>query len=116
MTYKFRGISVYDNQFVYGSLIKKRNGEYYIQDDNGLGSDVITETIGEYILTIRGVDFYEGDFVKKWGQESPTILLEKKEHSDEYDSYFGYNIDSSCRNAILIGNVHENPSIDYIVY
>ena len=114
MIYKFRGISVHDNQFVYGSLIKKRNGEYYIQDDNGLGSDVVTETIGEYILTIGGVDFYGGDFVKKYGYESPITLLEKKEHSDEWDRYFGYNIDSSFNNAILVGNIHENPELNKI--
>ena len=115
MNYKFRGTSVYDNQFVYGSLIKKRNGEYYIQDDNGLGSDVVTETIGEYILTIGGVDFYEGDFVKRWGSESPITLLEKKEFSDENDKYFGYNISYTDTNAILIGNKYDNPNfLNYI--
>ena len=66
MTYKFRGISVYDNQFVYGSLIKKRNGEYYIQDDNGLGSDIVTESISPYIgrNDDNGREMYNSDTVK----------------------------------------------------
>lgn len=66
MEYKFRGICVYDSQFVYGSLIKKRNGDYYIQDDSGLGSDIVTESISPYIgrNDDNGVEMYSGDTVK----------------------------------------------------
>ncbi len=48
----FRGKTIYDNEFVYGSLIKKRYNvfaDWMIQDCEGLSSDVITETIGQYV-------------------------------------------------------------------
>lgn len=55
------------SDYVYGCLIKKRYNvlaDWMIEDENGLGSDVITESIGQYsgVDDRDGVQIFEGDF------------------------------------------------------
>jgi len=65
---KFRGRDITNNEFVYGYLIKKRNHalcEYMIQEENGLCSDIITESIGQFTGEVdeNGIEIYEGDYI-----------------------------------------------------
>jgi len=123
---KFRGLT-FDGKFVYGSLIKKRFtafAEWMVEDENGLGSDVITETIGQFtgLKDKNGNEIYEGDINKsglavKWSQLicrfglfSQTgwyeeiwadYFLSESEPTREWKTSF----------IEIIGNIHENPEL-----
>jgi uncharacterized phage protein (TIGR01671 family) len=128
---KFRGKSTHANQWVYGSLIKKRHGiaDWYIQDDSGVGSDVITDTIGQFtgLKDKNGNDIYEGDVIEYKYQddlenygfgvcygyvsfEKSSFVVKQKGFDYEKAKYepctlYSWINDEKCE---LIGNIHEN--------
>ena len=65
----FRGKANHDNKFVYGCLLKKRYNliaDWMIEDTNGLASDVVTETIGQYVNLVDSTNekLFVGDLFK----------------------------------------------------
>lgn len=132
---KFRAMPTYKGGFVYGSLIKKRHtglAEWMIEDENGLGSDVVTETIGQFtgLLDKNGKEIFEGDileFKNEYGRQEKYKVFYKTGglciniHTDDFiietDKIFFYApcADMQTKSWIIqcevIGNVFENPEL-----
>lgn len=127
---KFRGKCMFLNEWVYGDLIHKRHDRnaLMIQDENGLGSDVVPESVGQFtgLRDKNDKDIYEGDIVK-WILTMPEVSVNGG--YEEYDTEeigeikwdegalqlgeycaagFAYESEDY---AEIIGNVHDNPEL-----
>lgn len=121
----FRGKGFCDDKWVYGDLIHKRHdkGAVMIQDSIGMGTDVDSETIGQFtgINDFNDVGIWEGDILNVviryeqevryiaqvvWSGFFPSFSLLLQNGTEEVDwvkcGLMEYNI---------IGNIHDNPEM-----
>lgn len=120
---KFRGLAVSSGEMVYGCLIKKRYNalaDWMIQDLNGLGSDVVTKSIGQFtgLFDVDGGMIWEGDILsnKKRDTEDNFYVCEYIEIEAKF--IFCSPLDGECleENDIacdlkVIGNIHHNKEL-----
>lgn len=131
----FRAKTTYDNRFVYGCLLKKRYNviaDWMIEDVNGLGSDVVTETIGQYVNLVDSENekLFVGDFFKCitndilyriWAVDggfaiNTHVQMWQKDIKNDYpfplqplsDEQTVSFIKSSC---VKVGNIYDNPEL-----
>lgn len=131
---------MYSDEWVYGDLIHKRHDRdaLMIQDENGLGSDVIPESVGQFtgLHDKNGKEIYEGDVARNkevggYGFEYVGVVRYYEE-----DARFGidvtatskiskrvlFSVGERCINDghctikytneyEVIGNIHDNPTL-----
>lgn len=117
----FRGKERFNGKWLYGNLIKYRNGEFAIQSmdkDHNVAVPVIADTIGQYTgLTDRnGTKIFEGDIVK-YGDTIHEVVFETRNKT----AYFGLVYSSietltfghyqDLRQIQVIGNIYDNPEL-----
>lgn len=113
---KFRGIAVWNKQWVYG-LPRIRDGVSHgiIEESNSAGHDVEIETITQYtgFKDSNGVEIYEGDIIEKFEDNhskfSGVYQIEWKRagfyiRRGNNLVTFGVKIARSCR---VIGNIYD---------
>ena len=124
---KFRGKCMFSNEWVYGDLIHKRHDRnaLMIQDENGLGCDVVPETVGQFtgLRDYDGKEIFEGDIVKccymipEWGwsggaEEKEEEVIGAVEYCRGDFCIGEYPIVGFQENEMeVIGNIYDNPEL-----
>lgn len=124
---KFRGKCIFSNEWVYGDLIHKRHDRnaLMIQDEIGLGSDVVPESVGQFtgLRDYDGKEIFEGDIVKccymipEWGwsggaEEKEEEVIGAVEYCRGDFCIGEYPIVSFQENEMeVIGNIYDNPEL-----
>ena len=123
----FRGKD-FQNKWVYGDLHHKRFtafATHMIEDVNGMGSDVNSETVGQFtgLFDKKGVRIFDGDIVYfkrgignwtgkcittkhivSWDKTVSRFSLGTEAESLKFRSHPRYEYE-------VIGNIHDNPEL-----
>ena len=131
---KFRGLAVSSGEMVYGCLIKKRYNalaDWMIEDENGLGSDVVTESIGQFtgLFDKNRVEVFEGDILNIGADDGFGYIKNGNGNNANYEvkiegcDYILYRNDIKLKwgrlsrldemnwNCKVIGNIHQNKEL-----
>ena len=128
----FRGKRVDNGEWVEGVAFPHDNGMctmfYQHKMDGSLeGKEVALKTVGQFtgLTDKKGVRIFEGDIVKITGFHTTAIAAVKYGSSSEKSTSWGWYFDDNdghtyflvsrafCEdyNAIIIGNIHDNPEL-----
>lgn len=129
---KFRGQRIDNNEWVYGYYVKDPKGQHriYWQPFKDASSNtyhfIKPETIGQFtgILDKANTEVYEGDFVST-DLERPHNKVIYKNGAFMFECYDGnlyhdifYSTSelqqSVCKYGQVIGNIIDNPELDYL--
>lgn len=114
-TIKFRGKSLYNDEWVYGYLLE-RSGKTEIYNVNPDGSlfwaNVYPKTVGQFtgLCDRNGREIYEGDILR----EGKKVFVEVVYDAPQFcykDNDFGYKFLNHPENFEVVGNIHDNPEL-----
>ena len=81
---KFRGKNINTGEWVYGFFKKNAHGDCYIEDEYGLSTAVLPETVGQMVCIIdEGDEVYEGDYINDYNDDF-TMRVEWDEEDMRY--------------------------------
>lgn len=116
---KFRGKRVDNGEYIYGYIIKNKDGKSYIKNtdynvNNGkidlIPYEVIPETVGQFIglKDKNGIEIYEDDIVDCCRFDNNEIYRFKVKDIRDIPSEFG---GSNTNWKEVIGNIYDNPDL-----
>lgn len=129
-TIKFRGKSIYGEDWLYGSLVKIEKNRYAvipplnnIEIGESIGMyEVYPETVGQFtgLLDKDGKEIYEGDILHTitfgFNPEEYTAIILYRNCSFQLSNgrnlfYFGQSDLTKMDDTIVIGNIYDNPDL-----
>ena len=129
-TIKFRGKSIYGEDWLYGSLVKIEKNRYAvipplnnIEIGKSIGMyEVYPETVGQFtgLLDRDGKEIYEGDILHTitfgFNPEEYTAIILYRNCSFQLSNgrnlfYFGQSDLTKMDDTIVIGNIYDNPDL-----
>ena len=129
-TIKFRGKSIYGEDWLYGSLVKIEKDRYAvipplnnIEIGKSIGMyEVYPETVGQFtgLLDKNGKEIYEGDILHTitfgFNPEEYTAIILYRNCSFQLSNgrnlfYFGQSDLTKMDDTIVIGNIYDNPDL-----
>ena len=129
-TIKFRGKSIYGEDWLYGSLVKIEKNRYAvipplnnIEIGKSIGMyEVYPETVGQFtgLLDKDGMEIYEGDILHTitfgFNPEEYTAIILYRNCSFQLSNgrnlfYFGQSDLTKMDDTIVIGNIYDNPDL-----
>ncbi len=121
---KFRGFSIFNDDWVYGYVIKMNENYYILQELEGYKYKVVDKnSIGQYtgLKDKDGKEIYEGDILKYkrndiseenfklyWNEEESAFYLQNILYPNDDDIAVKYY---RIENFEIIGNIFENKEL-----